>query len=139
MILSFYCAFLLSSPKESFLHCERSSDTERLISLSYNEKIFYMENTERGCSSEYSYKENRGEGGWIITSFSGFDDLGINAYNIVYLVSPGANDAIYAGEVPGSAVELEDGTFENIVQSGGSIYKSVYKLDNGKFRYFISS
>lgn len=120
-VLFFHCYFALSSPKEILLQCEKPSDSERLISLSYNEKIFYVANAERGCDSEYVYKKSPDKAGGVITFFPGTDDLGLKAYNIVYLVSQGANHAIYAGEVPASAIELENGMYESTVQSGGSI------------------
>ncbi|MCP1481911.1 hypothetical protein J2Y88_004222 [Pseudomonas chlororaphis] len=65
-------------------------------------------------------------------SSPGSDDLGLNAQNMIYFVLPGSKEANYIGDIPASATELEDGTYQNIVQSGGSVFESVYKLGSEK-------
>ncbi|MGY2293695.1 hypothetical protein ACW9H6_28480 [Pseudomonas sp. SDO528_S397] len=125
--------WLFSHPQEIFLKCEKHNGVEGQIDLLMGTRIIYVKNTERGCGSEYSYEELLDEKkGGVITSFPTSDDLGLSAKNIIYLVAQDGDEAVYAGEVPASATKLKPGVYEDILQSGGSIYKSVYVLDKGK-------
>jgi hypothetical protein len=128
-----YCGAAVSASIESPLECKSEAGSEGSVTLSSKDKIFLIKSSERGCGSEYTYKNFSGEAkGLLVTSFPGGDELGINAQNMIYFVPLGSKDAIYVGSIPASSTELEDGTYQNIVQSGGSIYKNIYKIESDK-------
>ncbi|AZE32920.1 hypothetical protein [Pseudomonas chlororaphis] len=133
-IFAFFCcgpAFCGST--ESQLDCKSESGEESGIALSSNREIFFIKNSARGCGSEYTYREYAdGAKGFLVISSPGSDDLGLNAQNMIYFVPSGGKEVNYIGDIPASATELEDGTYQNIVQSGGSIFESVYKLSSEK-------
>ncbi|MCB2250741.1 hypothetical protein KTQ74_02450 [Pseudomonas chlororaphis] len=133
MFALFCCGPAFCATTESQLDCKNEIVEGSRIVLFSNRDIFFISNSARGCGSEYKYRDySDGAKGFLIISSPGGDELGLNAQNMIYFVSLGSEKANYIGDIPASATELEDGTYQNIVQSGGSIFESVYKLSSEK-------
>jgi hypothetical protein len=97
------------------------------------DEVYSLKGSERGCGSEYTYREasNKMDRA-LIFSAPGSDDLGLNAQNLIYAVPMGNKEAKYIGSIPASATELEDGSYKDVQQSGGSIYESTYVVGDDK-------
>ncbi|MGE7958762.1 hypothetical protein ACQKQA_19615 [Pseudomonas sp. NPDC089530] len=129
----FYYGSAFCGSAERPLGCRSESEGGRGIKLFSNRDVFFIKKAKRRCGSEYTYREySDGAKGFLVISSPGSDDLGLNAQNMIYFVLSGSKEANYIGDIPASATELEDGTYQNIVQSGGSIFESVYKLSSEK-------
>lgn len=128
-----YCNLAFSVSSELPLQCRKSGDSTGGVYLSVDGDEFFVRDAERECDSEYLYRKNSGEGkGTVVISLPTSNELGVNAHNIIYFISQGSDEAIYVGEIPASATELEEGVYQSVVQVGGVIYESVYRLDLDK-------
>jgi hypothetical protein len=127
-----YCGAAWSDADRQ-LECKNGSDVPDELTLSFKDKAFTLKNSERGCDSEYTYRDmsDKTKASFIFSAPGG-DDMGLNAQNMIYAVMPGSNEAKYIGSIPVSAVELEDGSYKDIQQVGGSIYESVYVVSGEK-------
>lgn len=124
-----FCSFALSASLELPLRCKKIGGSPGHVSLSVVHHEFILRKAERECRSEYLYKEKSSAGkDGVIFSSPTSDDLGINAQNIICSISHGGNEVVYIGEIPASAVEVEEDVYQNIVQAGGSVYENIYQL-----------
>ena len=129
----FYCGAAWSGVPDQVLECKNADGTPSDLQLSLKNEIFSIKGSERGCGSEYTYREASNKmGRALIFSAPGSDDLGLNAQNLIYSVSMGSKEARYIGSVPASATELEDGGYKDVQQYGGSIYESIYMIGEDK-------
>lgn len=128
----FYCGVAWSDVDRQ-LECKSGSDEPSVLTLSFKDQIFTLKNSERGCDSEYTYRDaSENTKRSLIFSAPGSDDMGLNAQNMIYAVMPGSNEAKYIGSIPSSATELEGGGYKDIQQVGGSIYETVYMVEGEK-------
>jgi hypothetical protein len=128
----FYCGVAWSDADRQ-LECKKGSDVPGELTLSFKEQVFTLKNSERGCESEYTYRDVSDKTKtYLVFSAPGGDDMGLNAQNMIYAVPPGSSEAKYIGSIPVSAIELEDGNYKDIQQVGGSIYESVYVVGDEK-------
>lgn len=133
VVLLFFCTLVLPDSAELPLQCKESVDSKGDVYLSIEGVEYLVRNAKRQCSSEYLYRKKLGESKYsMIISLPASEDLGLNAKSVIYFISQGGYEAIYVGEVPTSATELENGSYQNIVQAGGAVYETVYKLESDK-------
>lgn len=130
--LFLYCSMAWSAA-DLQLECKSGGEVPDELRLSFKGQVFTLNNSERGCDSEYTYRDVSDKTKVpLIFSAPGGDDMGLNAQNMIYAVTPGSSEAKYIGSIPVSAVELENGSYKDIQQVGGSIYESVYVVGNEK-------
>jgi hypothetical protein len=133
LLFSIYSGAAYSSSVEHGLVCkeaDQNSDSASLA-LSFEGEIFFLDNTDRGCRSDYVVREASGaENEVVIFSYPTSDDMGLNAQVMIFSALAKGGKANYIGDIPASASELEDGTYKDIQQSGGSIYKNFYRIED---------
>lgn len=138
IILSFfiYSGAAWSNPVEHKLLCKDSdqdSDSAVGLVLSFEGGTFSLQNPDRGRRADYIYRELSDEpSGSVIFSYPTSDDMGLNAQVMIFSASAKDSEASYIGSIPASASELQDGSYKDIQQSGGSIYESIYRIDGAK-------
>ena len=138
IILSFiiYSGAAWSNPVEHKLLCKdanQDSDSAVGLVLSFEGRTFSLKNPDRGCRSDYVYREASDEpSGSVIFSYPTSDDMGLNAQVMIFSAPPNGGEASYIGSIPASASELQDGSYKDIQQSGGSIYENIYRIDGAK-------
>ncbi|MGF6671307.1 hypothetical protein [Pseudomonas monsensis] len=137
MIMFFFLVYsgsVLSSPVEHKLLCEASdqdSGSQVILHLSFDGGRFSIENPERGCRSEYVYRESSNESGVsFIYSYPTIDDMGLNAQIMIFATSSKSGSADYIGSIPAGASESQDGSYKDIQQSGDSIYETIYRIED---------
>ena len=129
----FYCCVAWSDALDSQLECKAGNDVPGELTLLLKDQVFTLKKSERGCESEYTYRDSSDKAKVsFIFSAPGSDDMGLNAQTMIYAVTPGNDEAKYIGSIPASAVGLEDGSYKDVQQVGGSIYESVYVVDGEK-------
>ena len=129
----FYCGVAWSDALDSQLECKAGNDVPGELTLLLKEQVFTLKNSQRGCDSEYTYRDPSDKTNVsLIFSAPGSDDMGLNAQTLIYAVTQGDKEAKYIGSVPASATELEDGSYKDVQQVGGSIYENVYILDGDR-------
>jgi hypothetical protein len=137
IILSFfiYSNAAWSSPVEHSLICkeaDQDSDSGSLA-LSFEGGVFFLDNVDRGCRSDYVFREASDTANdAIIFSYPTSDDMGLNAQVMIFSAPAKGGKANYIGDIPAGASELHDGTYKDIQQSGGSIYENIYRIDGSK-------
>ena len=135
LLLSIYSGAVYSGSSEHSLICKEADQNadSASLTLSFEGESFSLDNNDRGCRSDYVVRKVSGvENETIIFSYPTSDDMGINAQMMIFSAPAKGGKANYIGDVPVSASELEDGTYKNIQQSGGSIYENVYRIDSYK-------
>lgn len=134
--LFIYSGAAWSNPVEHKLLCKDSdqdSDSEVGLVLSFEGGTFSLKNPDRGCRSDYIYREASDKpSDSVIFSYPTSDDMGLNAQVMIFSASAKGGEANYIGSIPASASELQDGSYKDIQQSGGSIYESIYRIDGAK-------
>lgn len=114
------------------LACKKDDATGR-TSLSSKENSFVIKEVDRGCDSEFTYKKYPGaDGGVVIFSWPGSDELGVNAWNEVFIAALGEKEAKYIGTIPVMATEISDKTFKAVTQSDSSMYEEIYQISGDK-------
>ncbi|WP_177413889.1 hypothetical protein [Pseudomonas sp. RU47] len=131
LLLFLYIGAARSASIEHKLLCKEvgSSEAVKLV-LSVKEEVFTLEGSDRGCRSEYVYRAVPAEyGAPFIFSYPASDEMGLNAQVMIFSASAKEGMAHYIGSIPAGASELQDGSFKDIQQSGGSIYESIYRIE----------
>lgn len=130
-----YSGAAYSSSVEHSLICkeaDQGSDSASLA-LSFEGGTFSLDNSDRGCRSDYVVREASGAANNVlIFSYPTSDDMGLNAQLMVFAAPAKGGKANYIGDIPASASESENGTYKDVQQSGGSIYESVYRIDDSQ-------
>lgn len=135
LLLFVYSGAAYSSSAEHSLLCKepgQSSDSASLT-LSFEEEVFFVNNTDRGCRSDYVVRQAQGaENESIIFSYPTSDDMGLNAQIMIFAAPANGGEAHYIGDIPAGASELKDGNYQDIQQAGDSIYENIYRIDGSK-------
>ncbi|WP_095187899.1 hypothetical protein [Pseudomonas sp. Irchel 3E19] len=137
IVLSFfiYSGAAHSSSVEHSLICKEADQGSESASLalSFEGGTFSLDNADRGCRSDYVVRETSGAANnVIIFSYPTSDNMGLNAQLMVFSAPAKGGKANYIGDIPANASESENGTYKDVQQSGGSIYESVYRIDDSK-------
>ncbi|MBP5956426.1 hypothetical protein ICA16_12195 [Pseudomonas anatoliensis] len=131
LLLFIYSGAANSASIEHKLVCKEEGGNEAVeLVLSFKEEFFTLLGSDRGCRSEYVYRVVSGDYSVpFIFSYPISDDMGLNAQVMIFAASANDGVAHYIGSIPASASELQDGSFKDIQQSGGSIYESIYRIE----------
>lgn len=135
LLLSVYSGAVYAGSSEHSLICKEADQNadSASLTLSFEGGSFSLDNTDRGCRSDYIVREVSGaENEAIIFSYPTNDDMGLNAQMMIFSAPAKGGKANYIGDIPVSASELEDGTYKDIQQSGDSIFKNVYRIEGSK-------
>lgn len=134
--LYMYCSAAWSVPIEHKLFCTKADQGPQSavgLTLSAKGVEFFLENPERGCRSDYAYREaSDSASNSLIFSYPTSDDLGLNAQIMIFAAPTNGGLAKYIGSIPAGASDLEDGSYKDIQQSGNSIYESTYRIERGE-------
>ncbi|PMX04278.1 hypothetical protein C1X59_02375 [Pseudomonas sp. FW215-R2] len=132
-LLFAYTASVVAGPIEYQLLCkisDQSTDSKVGLILSFEGGAFAIENPDRGCKSDYVYRTSLNESSApLIFSYPTSEDMGLNSQIMIFAASIKDGSAEYIGSVPAGASELQDGSYKDIQQSGGSIYESIYRIE----------
>ncbi|WP_426233656.1 hypothetical protein [Pseudomonas sp. TWP3-2] len=94
---------------------------------------FFLENSERGCRSDYVFREASDRASnYLIFSYPTSDEMGLNAQIMIFAAPAYGGLAQYIGSIPAGVSDLEDGSYKDIQQSGNSIYERIYRIDRGE-------
>lgn len=113
------------------LQCqEHKEGTNSKLTLSTTGIKFEISNSQKSCKSEFTYsKSTEGKELFIIKSWPTSDEFGENAQNDIFISSSPDKKAIYIGSIPVSANFINEKTYKNISQVGGSIYETIYIIN----------
>ena len=132
-LLVSYSGLIVAGPTEYQLQCkvfDESADTKVGLILSFEGEAFAIENSDRGCKSDYAYRASLNQSSTpLIFSYPTSEDMGLNSQIMIFAASIKDGSAEYIGSVPAGASELQDGSYKDIQQSGGSIYESIYRIE----------
>lgn len=85
-----YSGSILAGPVEHKLLCkvsDQDSDSQVGLILSFEGGAFSLENPDRGCRSDYVYRESPDESSAsVIFSYPTRDDMGLNAQIMIFLL-----------------------------------------------------
>ncbi|MBD9503190.1 hypothetical protein IB256_20545 [Pseudomonas sp. PDM17] len=109
----------------------RKTESDAKIEIYANGALYQLENNSKTCDRYYSFIDS-GDGSMVILAGPSSDELGINAQNEVYLATSGSRKAIYIGSVPVRSDFIENKTFRDIAQVGGSLFETIYIIKDGK-------
>lgn len=130
-LISFLCflgAHSFSSSEETGLQC-KDVINGRSILLKNNELELTIKNSRRSCGSDFTYEEaTLPSRKWLITSWPTDEELGLNAQRELFIAPSRKSEAVYIGAIPVDAVAIAPYTYRNIIQSGGSIYETIYVI-----------
>lgn len=138
MLLSFsiYSSVAWSTPMDHKLVCknaDQGAESSVGLTLTSESVEFFLENSERGCRSDYVYREasDRASNS-LIFSYPPSDEMGLNAQIMIFAAPTNGGLANYIGSIPAGASDLEDGSYKETQQSGNSIYESTYRIERGE-------
>lgn len=133
VLLVSYIGLVVAGPTEYQLLCkvfDQSVDSKGGLTLSFEGGAFAIENPDRGCKSDYIYRVSFNQSSTpLIFSYPTSEGMGLNSQILIFVASIKDGSAKYIGSVPAGASELQDGSYKDIQQSGGSIYESVYRIE----------
>jgi hypothetical protein len=139
LILCFGVGVASGEEADNRLACKKEDSAGGMI-LSSKENSFVIKEIDRGCDSEFTYKKYPGaDGGVVIFSWPGSDELGINAWNEVFVAALGEKEAKYIGTIPVMATEISDKVFKTVTQSGSLMYEEMYQVSGYKIVALIPS
>jgi len=127
-LLGFYS---FASEEDGGLTCkELDTRNGRDIFLSSNDMAFTIKSPRRSCNSRFTYEQiNFPSEKWMITSLPTEEELGLNAQRELFIAPSKKSEAIYIGAIPVDAISIGTNTYRNLTQSGGSIYETVYQIN----------
>jgi hypothetical protein len=132
--LSIYSSVAWSASIAHELLCrnaDQGAESAVGLTLTFESAEFFLENPERGCRSDYVYREAP-ESNSLIFSYPTSDDLGLNAQIMIFAAPTNGGLAKYIGSIPAGASDLENGSYKDTQQSGNSIYESTYRIERGE-------
>lgn len=94
-------------------------------------KVYHLDDKNKSCSINYSYIDS-GDGSIIILAGPDSEELGINAQNEIYFAPPGRDSATNIGAIPVRSDFIDNKTFRDIAQLGGSLFQTIYKIKEGR-------
>ncbi|WP_207882864.1 hypothetical protein [Pseudomonas sp. 30_B] len=92
---------------------------------------YQLGDSSKICDRNYSFIDS-GDGSTIILAGPNSDELGINAQNEIYFASFGSRKAINIGSIPVRSDFIENKTFRDIAQIGGSLFETIYIINEDK-------
>ena len=109
----------------------RKTESNTKIEIYANGTTYQLGDNSKTCDRHYSFIDS-GDGSIVILAGPSSDELGINAQNEIYLAAPGSWKAINIGSVPARSDFIENKTFRDIAQVGGSLFETKYIIKDGK-------
>ncbi|WP_347902738.1 hypothetical protein [Pseudomonas purpurea] len=126
-----FCTSASSEVLESNLDCKPGAEGGLILSSA--ERVFVIKSPERDCQSAFTFKTYPGKTGAIlIFAWPPSDEFGLNSQRYVYSVMPEKKEATHIGYIPAGADEIEDRVFKHVLQEGGSIYETRYRIESDK-------
>lgn len=114
------------------LQCREIVQGKQVIILTGNQIKFDIVDPYRTCESLFEYERlQRDDGAYLITSWPENDELGINAQRHLYIALSANSEARFVGAVPVEASVIDEGVYRSVSQVGGSIFETIYSIDNG--------
>lgn len=131
LLLCFMSSYSLADSEGASLTCKEVAQADaKYVILSGSDMGFQIQSPRRACNSVFTYeaimlpKERL-----MITSWPIDHELGINAQRDLFIASTNRSKARYIGSIPVDATAITAGEYRSIAQSGGSIYETVYILN----------
>lgn len=126
-----FCASASSEGLENGLACNPGA--EGGLILSSTERVFVIKSSERDCNSVFTFENYPDKTGMtLVFAWPPSDEFGLNAQRYVYSVMPEKKEATHIGYIPAGADEVEDRVFKHVLQEGGSIYETRYRIERDK-------
>ena len=116
-----------ASPSIMEAVCVEHLNSERMTRINIKQESTTIIDTEKDCSSTYTYYKIPNKGIVIFAGPSG-DELGLNAQNDIFIKSETGKIAKSIGSIPVASTPVNDETYVNITLSGGSVFKTIYVI-----------
>ncbi|MGL4317444.1 MAG: hypothetical protein ACRCTL_12625 [Pseudomonas sp.] len=114
--------------QDTQLKCQEVNEgSVKKLELSDREVRFEVSQYKNSCDQIFTYSQTTGNKNlFIIKSWPTIDEFGENAKNDIFTTLLPDKKATLIGSIPVSANYINDYTYKNLSQTGGSIYETIY-------------